>query len=89
VHHARRFLAPLTLAPWGHGSVPSDPYVCLGMGSTYGIDVAGPCPPSELVGELGIRHAGPVATTRPGVRNQSVVVVPSLPWRAPRWSSIN
>jgi hypothetical protein len=39
-------------------------------------------PPGEPVGELGVRRAGLVAMVRPGVRNQSVVVVvPSLPQR--------
>jgi hypothetical protein len=42
-------------------------------------------PSGEPGGELGVqRLAGPVAMVKPGVRNQSVVVVPSLPQRAPR-----
>jgi hypothetical protein len=33
----------------------------------------------EPIGELGVWWVGPVAMARPGVRNQSMVVVPSLP----------
>jgi hypothetical protein len=39
-------------------------------------------PPGEPVGELRVLRVGPVATASPGVRNQSVAVVPSLPQRA-------
>jgi hypothetical protein len=41
----------------------------------HGFRVAFPRPPSESVGELGVRRAGPVAMVWPRVRNQSVVVV--------------
>jgi hypothetical protein len=88
VRHARSFRAPSTLAPWGHDSVPSGCYVCPITGSTCGVQVVCPHPPSKPNGELGVRCAGPVAMVRTKERNQSVVM-PSLLHRASRWVFAN
>jgi hypothetical protein len=54
-----------------------------------GTEVTHPCLPGELVNEPRVRRADPSAIAGPGMRSRSVVVVPSLPLKAPQWASAN
>jgi hypothetical protein len=84
--YASHMAHPDAIAPGhlGQGSVLSGHCVCPGLGSARGVRIMRLHPHSELVGDLGVQRAGLVATAESGVRNQSVVAVPSLLRRAPR-----
>jgi hypothetical protein len=84
MHRACRFWMPSPLAPWGHGNVPSGSYIRPDAGSTHGVQIACPRAPGDPIGELGVQRIGHIAIASPGERNQSMVVVPSLPQMAPR-----